>query len=105
MVFIKGHSGHRPLPSVIEADQEDILKKIQGLSTQAYEALADLLVNPDVRPNDRLKAIAIVLERSFGKTPTKEVKGADPIDDLTDEELIEHLDAKDAIVLDLTPDD
>ena len=57
--------------------KDQTLERLTNLAEQAVEELEKILLNPDVRAADKLKAIGMVLDRRFGQTTqvVKHVQG------------------------------
>lgn len=57
--------------------RDQTLERLTSLAEQAVSELEKILANPDVRAADKLKAIAMVLDRRFGQTTqvVKHVQG------------------------------
>lgn len=71
--FQPGQSGNPGGRPKMTDEERDALSAIRSLAPLAAEKLEEILTAPDIGVSHRLRAIEIVLERSFGK-PEARVK-------------------------------
>lgn len=71
-----GNPGGRPKRT---QEQKDALEMIKALAPEAVERLKEIITDPSIRPDTRLKAIEIVLERTYGKAFACEIVKDDPV--------------------------
>lgn len=79
--FKPGQSGNPSgRPKKTQA-QQDALAAIRDLAPMASEVLMDVMSNPSAPPAARLKAVEMILDRTYGK-PDMAVKVEDPKNDV-----------------------
>lgn len=77
--FKKGQSGNPGGRPKRTQEQKDALEMIKALAPEAVERLKEIITDPSIRPDTRLKAIEIVLERTYGKAFACEIVKDDPV--------------------------
>ena len=65
--FEKGKSGNPNGRPKQTQDQRDALAMIRSLAPEAVERLTEIIRDPSVRVDARLRAIEIILERTYGR--------------------------------------
>ena len=65
--FQKGQSGNPKGRPKQTQEQKDALSMIKALAPEAAEKLREIMQSPDVRTADQLRAIEIILDRTYGK--------------------------------------
>lgn len=65
--FKPGQSGNPSGRPKQTQEQKDALQAIRELAPTAAEKLREIIENPATEPRDRLRAIDMVLERTYGK--------------------------------------
>lgn len=77
--FEKGKSGNpRGRPKQTQ-EQKDALAMIRDLAPEAAERLREIIRDNNIRVEARLKAIEIILERTYGRAYANEVSNAEPV--------------------------
>lgn len=77
--FEKGKSGNpRGRPKQTQ-EQKDALAMIRDLAPEAVERLREIIRDNNVRVEARLKAIEIILERTYGRAYANEVSNSEPV--------------------------
>ena len=79
--FAKGQSGNPSGRPKNTQEQQDALEAIRALAPQAPAVLMDVMTNPSAPPAARLKAVEMILDRTYGK-PDMAVKVEDPKNDV-----------------------
>lgn len=77
--FEKGKSGNPKGRPKQTQEEKDALAMIRSLAPEAAERLRDILHDPKVRADTLLRAIEIVLERTYGKAYANESTNAEPV--------------------------
>jgi phosphoenolpyruvate synthase/pyruvate phosphate dikinase len=80
---------YKDLKDIIKEKRDDLVDENQ-VASLATKIIEDIMVNPDVRPEIRLKAAQDVLHRT-GHDKPKEVNLNQTVSDLSDAELDEQL--------------
>lgn len=79
--FKPGQSGNPSGRPKKTPEQLDALEAIRALAPQAPAVLMDVMNNPSAPPAARLKAVEMILDRTYGK-PDMAVKVEDPKSDV-----------------------
>lgn len=79
--FKPGQSGNPSGRPKKTQEQQDALAAIRDLAPQAPAVLLDVMNNPSAPPAARLKAVEMILDRTYGK-PDMAVKVEDPKNDV-----------------------
>lgn len=77
--FEKGKSGNPKGRPKQTQEQKDALAMIRSLAPEAVQRLKDILHDPKCKPDLLLKAIEIVLERTYGKGYANEINIEEPV--------------------------
>lgn len=81
--FQKGQSGNPSGRPKQTQEQKDALAMIKDLAPVAVEWLREVLTNEKTKPEIRLRAIEMVLDRAYGKPVAREMTvGNEPIIEL-----------------------
>ena len=79
--FKPGQSGNPSGRPKKTQEQQDALEAIRALAPQAPAVLMDVMNNPSAPPAARLKAVEMILDRTYGK-PDMAVTVEDPKNDV-----------------------